>query len=254
MKCCMKKNVFIVFLTIVCCLKINYLSAQRVVPVPLCEEQKEGAFYVSGRTKWCTDFKGKEKEELVGSLGTLPLFSGKKLRARDAAGKGMIFLHKDTMSRLGEEGYVLEVTPDFIRLSSSSGAGVFYGLQTLLQLAEPVETGGWRVAAVQIEDHPRFAYRGFMMDVSRHFRSKEFVKRQIDMLARYKLNRLHLHLTDAAGWRLEIKKYPRLTEFAAWRPEADWKDWWNGEEGVAIVRSRMPVHKEVIIRRRISGN
>lgn len=70
-----------------------------------------------------------------------------------------------------------------------------------------------------------------MIDVSRHFRPKEFVKKQIDAMARYKLNRLHLHLTDAAGWRIEIKKYPRLTSFAAWRPEAEWKKWWNTADG-----------------------
>ena len=78
-----------------------------------------------------------------------------------------------------------------------------------------------------ITDEPRFAYRGFMMDVSRHFFDKEFIKKQMDALAYYKLNRLHLHLTDAAGWRIEIKKYPRLTEFAAWREFPTWKEWWN---------------------------
>lgn len=87
--------------------------------------------------------------------------------------------------------------------------------------------GAWSVQATAIQDSPRFEYRGLMLDVSRHFRSKEFVKKQIDALAYYKLNRLHLHLTDAAGWRIEIKKYPLLTELAAWRPEANWKRWWN---------------------------
>ncbi len=108
-------------------------------------------------------------------------------------------------------------------------AGLFYGLQTLIQLTESAGTAGWTVQSTYIEDAPRFDYRGFMMDVSRHFRSKEFVKKQIDVLARYKLNRLHLHLADGAGWRIEIKKYPRLTEFAAWRPQATWKEWWFGE-------------------------
>ena len=96
---------------------------------------------------------------------------------------------------------------------------------------KPDERGGWTVPAVTVKDSPRFGYRGFMIDVSRHFRPKEFVKKQIDAMARYKLNRLHLHLTDAAGWRIEIKKYPRLTSFAAWRPEAEWKKWWNTAGG-----------------------
>lgn len=88
--------------------------------------------------------------------------------------------------------------------------------------------GSYSIASVEIEDTPRFAYRGLMLDVSRHFSTKEFIKKQIDALAYYKINRLHLHLTDAAGWRLEIKKYPLLTEFAAWRTDPTWKQWWNG--------------------------
>ena len=125
------------------------------------------------------------------------------------------------------ESYTLSVTPRRIIIRSTSGAGLFYGMQTLLQLLTPSGTG-YSVASVEIEDTPRFAYRGFMLDVSRHFFSKEFVKKQIDALAFYKINRLHLHLTDAAGWRIEIRKYPLLTDFAAWRTEPNWKKWWNG--------------------------
>ena len=114
-----------------------------------------------------------------------------------------------------------------ILIRATSGAGLFYGIQTLLQLSQPSGTG-YSIASVEVQDSPRFAYRGLMLDVSRHFFSKEFVKKQIDALAFYKINRLHLHLTDAAGWRIEIKKYPLLTEFAAWRTDANWKTWWNG--------------------------
>jgi hexosaminidase len=81
------------------------------------------------------------------------------------------------------------------------------------------------IPACTVNDTPRFAYRGVMIDVSRHFRSIEFLKKQIDLLAQLKINRLHIHLTDAAGWRLEIKQYPRLTEYAAWRPAKTWKEW-----------------------------
>ena len=87
---------------------------------------------------------------------------------------------------------------------------------------QPASTGSYSVPSVEIEDTPRFAYRGLMLDVSRHFSTKEFIKKQIDALAYYKINRLHLHLTDAAGWRLEIKKYPLLTDFAAWRTDPTW--------------------------------
>ena len=105
-------------------------------------------------------------------------------------------------------------------------------------MAQPSGAGSYSIASVEIEDTPRFAYRGLMLDVSRHFSTKEFIKKQIDALAYYKINRLHLHLTDAAGWRLEIKKYPLLTEFAAWRTDPTWKQWWNG--GRKYVRFDVP--------------
>ena len=123
------------------------------------------------------------------------------------------------------EGYTINVTKDRIDVKATSGAGLFYAAQTLQQLADGDNT----IPACTITDEPQFAYRGLMLDVSRHFFGKEFVKKQIDALAQYKMNRLHLHLTDAAGWRIEIKKYPRLTEFAAWRKPAIWKEWWFGD-------------------------
>ena len=108
------------------------------------------------------------------------------------------------------EGYRLSVTPDATTIEATSGAGLFYGLQTLIQLADGTDT----ITAVDITDSPRFGYRGMMLDISRHYRDKKFILKQIDALARLKINRLHLHLTDAAGWRIEIKRYPRLTEYA----------------------------------------
>lgn len=128
-------------------------------------------------------------------------------------------------SRQSNEAYRLEITPKGVTLQATTDAGLFYGLQTLIQLTEP-STGSAQAAVV--EDAPRFAYRGMMIDVSRHFRSKEFVKRQIELMATYKMNRLHLHLTDAAGWRLQIDRYPRLTQLAAWRTDSLWQTWWDG--------------------------
>lgn len=123
------------------------------------------------------------------------------------------------------EGYTLQITPDCIHIQATDNAGLFYGIQSILQLAEQ---GKGSIQAATVTDEPRFEYRGIMLDVSRHFRTKEFIEKQIDLLASYKINRLHLHLTDAAGWRIEIDKYPRLTEFAAWRKGATWKDWGKG--------------------------
>ena len=122
------------------------------------------------------------------------------------------------------EGYLLSVTPRKALVEATSGAGLFYGLQTLMQLADGTDT----IPAINISDSPRFGYRGMMLDISRNYRDKNFILKQIDALARLKINRLHLHLTDGAGWRLEIKKYPRLTEYAAWRPELTWKEWSEG--------------------------
>ena len=123
------------------------------------------------------------------------------------------------------EGYVLKVSPDKVSVQALSPAGIFYGLQSLKQLTDGTDA----VPGVEIADEPRFPYRGVMLDVSRHFRSAGFVKKQIELLSSYKINRLHLHLTDAAGWRLEIDKYPRLTEYAAWRKQNTWKEWWNAK-------------------------
>ena len=122
------------------------------------------------------------------------------------------------------EGYLLSVTPRKALVEATSGAGLFYGLQTLMQLADGTDT----IPAINISDSPRFGYRGMMLDISRNYRDKNFILTQIGALARLKINRLHLHLTDGAGWRLEIKKYPRLTEYAAWRPELTWKEWSEG--------------------------
>ena len=127
----------------------------------------------------------------------------------------------------GPEAYVLKVTPKGVTIKAASEAGLFYAGQTLRQM-----TGNGKVKEIQcceIKDYPRFPYRGLHVDVSRHFRSVDFLKKQIDAMARFKMNRMHLHLTDAAGWRLQVDAYPRLTEFAAWRPNETWKEWWAGD-------------------------
>ena len=121
------------------------------------------------------------------------------------------------------EGYILSVTPKGITVTGHDAGGVFYGIQSLLQLMpaevyskSPVRGVDWSVPAVTVTDAPARPWRGMMLDVARYFYDKEFVKKYIDMMATYKLNKLQLHLIDDSGWRLEIKKYPRLTEVGAW--------------------------------------
>lgn len=124
-----------------------------------------------------------------------------------------------------EEGYVMDITPAGVSIKAPTAAGIYYGLQSLRQI---YATEG-ELVSCHIVDAPRFGYRGILIDISRHFRTKEFLKRQIDAMAEVKMNRLHLHLTDAAGWRLEVESYPRLTSYAAWRVPHTWKEWWYGE-------------------------
>lgn len=132
------------------------------------------------------------------------------------------------------EGYRLQISPDSLVLVAREPAGLFYGVQTLVQLLadgqfyQP-EKRCWNLPALRISDQPAFGYRGMHLDVSRHFFPKEFVMKCIDLMSAYKLNRFHWHLTDAAGWRIEIKKYPELTERAAWRSERDYLTWWKGD-------------------------
>lgn len=128
---------------------------------------------------------------------------------------------------LGKEGYRLDVFPTpIIHITAAAPAGIFYGGQTLRQLLPPAvfaktKQAGvkWQVPCCRIEDKPRFPWRGLLLDEGRHFFGKQFVQHCIDLLAAHKLNTLHWHLTEDQGWRIEIKKYPQLTEIGAWREQ-----------------------------------
>ena len=195
-----------------------------VTPVPMEVNWQRGSFRPDASTSLWIEAPEADRSILAEYLQASPL--ALKL-AESQSGNQVVLKQTDALEGItSPEGYVLSVNSDGVRIEALSGAGLFYGVQTLLQMAADAPEG---MTAVTVKDEPRFEYRGIMLDVSRHFRSKEFVKRQIDLLSYYKINRLHLHLTDAAGWRIEIKKYPRLTQFAAWRPQAVWKDWWNGK-------------------------
>ncbi|HLV34117.1 MAG TPA: beta-N-acetylhexosaminidase [Spirillospora sp.] len=127
-------------------------------------------------------------------------------------------------AELGDEGYTLAVTPDHIEIRAAAPAGLFYGVQTLRQLL-PVEVESdspatgitWSVPAVSIRDWPRFSWRGLHLDVGRHLFPVAFIKKYLDLMALHKLNTFHWHLTEDQGWRIEIKRYPKLTEVGAWR-------------------------------------
>lgn len=123
------------------------------------------------------------------------------------------------------EGYQLNVTAKGIDLRAGSQDGLFYGMQTLRQLYV-----GGNLPCISIIDNPRFKYRGLHLDVSRHFFPKEEVMKLLDVMSFYKLNTLHMHLTDAGGWRIKMDKYPKLTSETAFRTESDWRKWWDGKD------------------------
>ena len=149
--------------------------------------------------------------------------TGIKVSSTQKEAKARIIL--DLNPQLPAEAYKLNVSKKQVRIEASRPAGFYYALQTLKQLMPRNVMAGvatsdhsqWSLPSVEIEDAPRFEWRGFMLDEGRHFFGKDEIKRVIDMMAIYKMNRFHWHLTEDQGWRIEIKKYPKLTETGAWR-------------------------------------
>ena len=198
------------------------VSGHPVIPAPASLSEQPGelrlnsgaAFSVTGAQD------GGELSEYVASL---------PFALREVPKGGVLTLRIGSRKVTSDEGYLLTVGPKRLAVEARTEAGAFYALQTLLQLAEETAPGQWRIPCCTVEDAPRYPYRGIMLDVSRNFQSKEFILKQLDAMARFKFNHLHFHLTDGAGWRLEIERYPRLTEFAAWRPYRTWLDWWSAD-------------------------
>lgn len=140
-----------------------------------------------------------------------------ELKPLNSKVKKMQCIHVSRNSSLAPDAYQLTVDSAQIEIEGGSGAGVFYAFQTLRQLLQPAKTDLLSVPCVHVEDAPRFSWRGMHLDVSRHFFSVKEVKKYLDNLAMYKMNVFHWHLTDDQGWRIEIKKYPKLTQVGAWR-------------------------------------
>src|SRR2546425_9124302 len=199
-----------------------------VIPKPVRMTRGTGSFLLTGATVVVTDRATRDIGHQLADW--LQPATGYRLSVGGAAGAAthVVSLRMDpTLSRLGDEGYRLSVTPTRITIRAFRPAGAFYAVETLRQLLPPdifrqVPVAGvsWTVPVVDIEDTPRFSWRGAHLDVSRSFMPKEFVKKYIDLLALHKLNRFHWHLTDDQGWRIEIKKYPLLTSIGAWRRQS----------------------------------
>lgn len=185
-----------------------------IVPLPVELIPREGFFHVSKETKIFVE-PGFEREanflsERWGNLKIVPAHSGEPVAG------GILLTSHEADEALNDEGYLIGVTPRSIAVRAKGGAGIFYGIQSLIQLG--VANGG-TVPAVHVRDYPRFSWRGMHLDVGRHFFPMEAIKRYIDTMAFFKQNTFHWHLTEDQGWRIEIKKYPRLTEVSAWRKE-----------------------------------
>ncbi len=131
----------------------------------------------------------------------------------------------DSTLKIGNEAYELNIATTRCEIKAKSSAGLFYGIQSFLQLLPPKSNMDCKIPCQTIKDSPRFAWRGMHLDVSRHFQTKEFVKKFIDILSLHKLNVFHWHLTDDQGWRIEIKKYPKLTSVGAWREDRRGEIW-----------------------------
>lgn len=144
--------------------------------------------------------------------------------------KSQILFEYDPGSDVNAEGYLLKVSPKIITITAKDYGGLFNGFQTLRQTFPIKQSGLVQIQTMEIRDNPRFAWRGMMLDVSRHFQSKDFILKQIDVLSSYKVNKFHWHLTDDQGWRIESKKYPNLTKKGAWRADRAGITWWKREK------------------------
>ena len=194
------------------------LHAQNIniIPQPKQVNLKKGSFAMNGKTvisyhdpqlKFLADYTS----TTIQSLNKL------KLMVKNQNGTQpniqSISLILDKKANTSKEGYLLSITSSAITIKGITSQGIFYGVQSLLQLV-PIK-GESKIQALEIRDEPRFAWRGLLLDVSRHFFTIDEVKRLIDQMAIYKFNLLHLHLTDDHGWRIEIKKLPELTKVGA---------------------------------------
>ncbi|MGC3961094.1 MAG: beta-N-acetylhexosaminidase [Verrucomicrobiota bacterium] len=199
-----------------------------IIPLPQKMEMGSGAFSLDKTTRVCAD---------AASLGTgnylvqqLEKGTGYKLKLNTETAVanlipgGILLTTQNASTNLGAEGYQLTVASNSVVIRAATQAGLFYGVQSLLQLlppevfaASPQSKVIWQIPCVQIQDWPRFQWRGLMLDVSRHFFTKAEVKTVLDEMALHKLNTFHWHLTDDHGWRIEIKKHPKLTQIGAWR-------------------------------------
>jgi len=190
-----------------------------IIPAPVSIKKASGVFVLSQQTVILADSVNNKAVVFLNDYLQNKAMLRMQLKVNDGSGTpNSLVLTAAGTDNLPADGYRLTITPQQI-LIAGKGAGLFYGIQTLIQLMPAERAAVAKLPCVQIEDYPRFGYRGLMLDVGRHFFSVEFVKKYIDLMAAYKLNNFHWHLTDDQGWRIEIKKYPKLTQISSHRAQ-----------------------------------
>lgn len=196
------------------------INAQ-LIPQPIEQLHKQGHFTINEDCKVAYNQSDEDIAHTVDYfIDKIEALSGYKLEKNNKDIANSIVFKQMNLPELGKEGYTLDVNSDKITIAYNENSGAFYAVQSLLQFLPMVRTNEKLVVKNQtIKDYPRYAWRGMMLDVSRHFFTVETIKKTLDMLAFYKINTFHWHLCDNEGWRLEIKKYPKLTEIGAWRED-----------------------------------
>ncbi|MDP9047546.1 MAG: beta-N-acetylhexosaminidase, partial [Bacteroidota bacterium] len=190
-----------------------------IIPAPVSIKKTSGEFILSQQTTLLADsMTNRAVLFLTDYLQNKVMLRVQLKQYNGTNPSNAIILTGAGTDNLPTDGYRLTITPQQITIAGK-GPGLFYGIQTLIQLMPPERGAVAKLPCAQIEDYPRFGYRGLMLDVCRHFFSVEFVKKYIDLMAAYKLNNFHWHLTDDQGWRIEIKKYPRLTQVGSQRAQ-----------------------------------
>ncbi|MGL5706279.1 MAG: family 20 glycosylhydrolase [Tannerellaceae bacterium] len=208
--------------------EMSYNQGINIVPIPASMTQQEGNFKFDGKTQFAaSSAEAKTIAEFFASK--MKLSTGYDFKVVDATpSSNFVSLAVDTSIETGDEGYTLVSDSKGVTVIGKTPQGLFYGMQTLLQLlpaeiesATAVKGIAWSLPAVTIKDEPRFEWRGIMLDPCRHFIPVENIKKQLDVLAMFKINTFHWHLTEDQGWRIEIKKYPELTQKGAFRTEGE---------------------------------
>ena len=221
----MKLRTLLLALACVCVALVQAASPLSLIPLPASVQQGSGQFTFPAKVQLCVPSYTGDSVKAVAKrwAGNFTKSTGIKV---SVAKKANAAIQLRLNSGLAPEAYDLQVTRERIVIEAARPAGFFYALQTLNQLlpsravmagVKATDVQAWTLPVVTIKDHPRFEWRGFMLDEGRHFYGKEEIKKLLDVMAAYKLNRFHWHLTEDQGWRIEIKKYPRLTEIGAWR-------------------------------------